>query len=152
MQHNATHYTTHNMNRIHGTEWIYPNGPDSSLSKYDTYFNQVFYFQSHLTNQFAMGWLRWVGSLKSWVSFAEYSLFYRALLQQRPIIVRSSLIVATPYRKWHHTRPFLPTFIGGTLSTDRSMSGEEILEKSASSSLCYISEIRPDFWDIRPMG
>jgi len=33
-----------------------------------------------------MGWLRLVGSLKSWVSFAEYSLFYRALLQKRPII------------------------------------------------------------------
>ena len=31
------------------------------------------------------------------VSFAEYSLFYRALLQKRPIILRSLLIVATPY-------------------------------------------------------
>jgi len=28
-----------------------------------------------------MGWLRLVGSLKLYVSFAEYSLFYRALLQ-----------------------------------------------------------------------
>ena len=28
-----------------------------------------------------MGWLRLVGSLKLWVSFAEYRLFYRALLQ-----------------------------------------------------------------------
>ena len=43
-----------------------------------------------------MGWLRLVGSLKWWVSFAEYSLFYRALLQKRPIIGRSSLIVANP--------------------------------------------------------
>jgi len=43
-----------------------------------------------------MGWLRLVGSLKSYVSFAEYSLFYRALLQKRPIILRSLLIVATP--------------------------------------------------------
>jgi len=33
-----------------------------------------------------MGWLRLVGSLKLYVSFAEYSLFYRALLQKRPII------------------------------------------------------------------
>jgi len=44
-----------------------------------------------------MGWLRLVGSLKSYVSFAEYRLFYRALLQKRHIILRSLLIVATPY-------------------------------------------------------
>ena len=44
-----------------------------------------------------MGWLRWVGSIKLQVSFAEYHLFYRALLQKRPIILRSLLIVATPY-------------------------------------------------------
>ena len=31
------------------------------------------------------------------ISFAEYSLFYRALLQKRPIILRSLPIVATPY-------------------------------------------------------
>jgi len=29
--------------------------------------------------------------------FAEYSLFYRALLQERPMILRSLLIEATPY-------------------------------------------------------
>jgi len=44
-----------------------------------------------------MGWLRLVGSLKSQVSFAEYRLFYRALLQKRPIILRSLLAEATPY-------------------------------------------------------
>ena len=33
-----------------------------------------------------MGWLRSVGSIKLQVSFAEYRLFYRALLQKRPII------------------------------------------------------------------
>jgi len=43
-----------------------------------------------------MGWLRLVGSLKPQVSFAEYRLFYRALLQTRPIILRSLPIVATP--------------------------------------------------------
>ena len=31
------------------------------------------------------------------ISFVEYSLFYTALLQKRPIIVRSLLIEATPY-------------------------------------------------------
>jgi len=44
-----------------------------------------------------MGWLRWVGSLKLQVSFADYSLFYWALLQKKPVIFRSLLIVATPY-------------------------------------------------------
>ena len=29
-----------------------------------------------------MGWLRLVRFVKLWVSFAEYSLFYRAVLQQ----------------------------------------------------------------------
>jgi len=45
----------------------------------------------------AMGWLRLVGSLKVYVSFAEHSLFHRALLQKRPTILRSLLIVATPH-------------------------------------------------------
>ena len=51
-----------------------------------------------------MGWLRLAGSLKSQVSFAEYSLFYRALLQKRHIILRSLLIVASPAHKQylHH--------------------------------------------------
>ena len=43
--------------------------------------------------------LRLVGSLKLWVSFAEYSLFYRALLQKRPLISRSLLIIATLYAR-----------------------------------------------------
>jgi len=50
-----------------------------------------------LTAKSTMGWLRLVGPLKVQVSFAEYSLFYRALLQKRLIILRSLLIVATPY-------------------------------------------------------
>ena len=33
------------------------------------------------------------------ISFAEYLLFCRALLQKRPIILRSLLIVATPWSK-----------------------------------------------------
>jgi len=47
-----------------------------------------------------MGWLRLVGSLKLYVSFAEYCLFYRALLPKRPIILRSLLIVAIPYQNY----------------------------------------------------
>jgi len=49
---------------------------------------------SHLN---AMGWLRLVGSLKLYVSFAEYSLFCRALWQKRPMVLRSLLIAAAPY-------------------------------------------------------
>ena len=33
-----------------------------------------------------MGWLRSVGSIKLQVFVAEYSVFYRALLQKRPVI------------------------------------------------------------------
>jgi len=43
-----------------------------------------------------MGWLRLVGSLNLQVSFAEYRLFYRSLLQKRPSISRSILVAATP--------------------------------------------------------
>jgi len=43
-----------------------------------------------------MGWLRLVGSIKLQVSFAEYPLFYRALLQKRPIILSILLTEATP--------------------------------------------------------
>ena len=46
-----------------------------------------------------MGWLHLVSSLKLQVSFAQYRLFYRALLQKRPIILRSLLMVANPYMK-----------------------------------------------------
>ena len=43
-----------------------------------------------------MGWLRLVSSLRLWVSSAEYSLLYRALLQNRPVILRRIPIVGTP--------------------------------------------------------
>ena len=62
----------------------------------------------HLYN---MGWLRLVGSLKWQVSFAEYRLFYRALLQKRPIILRSLLIEATPYWVKHGLRQWHDSFI-----------------------------------------
>jgi len=76
-----------------------------------------------------MGWLQLVGSLKLQVSFAEYRLFYRALLQKRPTVLRSLLIVATPYlhsveyitRKQQHTinKTIIPRKIsrGETLQT-----------------------------------
>ena len=44
----------------------------------------------------AMGWLRLVGSVKLQVFCTEYSLFYRALLQKRPVILPILLTEATP--------------------------------------------------------
>jgi len=43
-----------------------------------------------------MGWLRLVGSLKLWVAFAKEPYKRDYILQKRPIILRSLLIVATP--------------------------------------------------------
>jgi len=43
-----------------------------------------------------MGWLRLVGSIKLQVSCTEYSLFYRALLQKRPIILSILLTEVAP--------------------------------------------------------
>ena len=44
-----------------------------------------------------IGWLRLVGSLKLQVSFAEESYKRDYILQKRPMILRSLLIVATLY-------------------------------------------------------
>ena len=44
----------------------------------------------------AMGWLRLVGSLKWQVSFAKEPYKRDYILQKRPIILRSLLVVATP--------------------------------------------------------
>ena len=44
-----------------------------------------------------MGWLQSVGSIKLYVSFAEYRLFYRAFLPKRPMILSILLTKATPY-------------------------------------------------------
>jgi len=70
------------------------------------------------------GWLRLVGSLKLYISFAEYRLFYRALLQKRPIILRSLLTEATPYLKY--TSDIQPI-------ADRVAQNLEIISKTFSS-------------------
>ena len=61
--------------------------------------------QEYTREDKGMGWLRLVGSIKVWVSFVEYSLFYRALLQNRPYISRSILIVSTPQTSVDGTHP-----------------------------------------------
>jgi len=60
-----------------------------------TYYIYVYtktWIYTHLT----MGWLRSVGSIKLQVCFAQYCLFYRSILQKRPIILSILLTVATP--------------------------------------------------------
>ena len=52
-----------------------------------------------------MGWLRSVGSFQLYVSLENIGLFCRALLQKKPTILRSLLILATPYHT--HTHPTL---------------------------------------------
>jgi len=69
---------------------------------------------THVSYMFGMGWLRWVGSLKLQVSFAEYNLFCRALLQTRLTILRSLLIVATPYVCVGHDSLQVAKMEGGT--------------------------------------
>jgi len=63
----------------------------------EPYKRDIYENISNIRTHSRMGWLRWVGALKLYVSVAECRLFYRALLQKRPIILRSLLIVATPY-------------------------------------------------------
>ena len=53
--------------------------------------------QRQTDQQTDMGWLRLVGSLKLLVSFAKEPYKRDYILQKRPIILRSLLIVATPY-------------------------------------------------------
>jgi len=67
----------------------------SSIHKWDMTPSYVIW--EWTINESHMGWLRSVGSIKSQVSFAEYRLFYRSLLQKRPIISSIQLTKATPY-------------------------------------------------------
>jgi len=66
---------------------------------------------THIGDAVIMGWLRLVGCLKSQVSFAEYSFFYRAFWQKRPAILRSLLMIATPYQLHDMRHTFIYTHI-----------------------------------------
>jgi len=59
----------------------------------------VFICVTWLMYTITMGWLRSGGLITLQVSFAEYCLFYRALLQKRPIILSILLSKATPYTR-----------------------------------------------------
>ena len=51
-----------------------------------------------------MRWLRWVGSLKLEVSFAKEPYKRDHMLQKRPIILKSLLIIATPPHIYIYTK------------------------------------------------
>jgi len=55
------------------------------------------YILSH-NRLLSVGWVRLVGSLKLLVSFAKEPYQRDDILQKRPVILRSLLIVATPYQ------------------------------------------------------
>jgi len=86
----------------------------ASVKYRQIWIGRVTYQQLWMCHVSHMGWLRWVGSLKSQVSFTEYRLFYRALLQKKPIILRSLLIVATPYHR-PTTRPTTHSHVTHTI-------------------------------------
>jgi len=58
-----------------------------------------FFSATILTNeqQETVGWLQPVDSFKSWVSFSKETCKRDHILQKRPVILRSLLIVVTPY-------------------------------------------------------
>jgi len=99
--HDDTCICYHELERVSLSSCVVPNIYHEQLSHRHEHEHvssyDLSYALSYGPHVLGMGWPRLVGSLKLQVSFAEYSLFYRALLQKRPIILRSLLIVATPY-------------------------------------------------------
>ena len=82
---------------VYMTLYVYISVYISTYIHIHTYmFIYLSFSPLHVSFSRAMVWLQLVGSFKTWVSFPEYSLFYRSLLQKRPIILRSLLVVATP--------------------------------------------------------
>ena len=71
---------------------------DSELLVYKyTYTFVCLHVHMYVHTYVHMGWLRLVGSLKLQVSFAKETYKRDDILQKRPMILRSLLIVATPY-------------------------------------------------------
>ena len=85
-----------------------------------------------------MGWLRLVGSIKLQVSFAEYRLFYRSLLQKRPINLSILLTAATPYHDVVTVRSHTHTHTHSTWSHVQSQD-ESVRSNVTSTSDCMYS-------------
>jgi len=95
-QHTQTHTNTHTHTHIH--MHIHTHSPPRAIPLPPTVScTHTYTYTKKRTLQLApfMGWLRLVGSFMG--LFAEYRLFYRALVQKRPIILGSLLTKATPY-------------------------------------------------------
>jgi len=72
-----------------------------SVMQRGTAYAQRHTIHMHILRHTHLGWLRVVGSLKSWVSFAKEPYKRDYILRKRPMILRSLLLVATPYRDSH---------------------------------------------------
>jgi len=96
--HTHTHVITH-VHHVYHLSQIAQRSHNSCLSSVShiTAVSCQYHIISVISQLTSMGWLRLVSSLKLQVSFAEHRLFYRALLQKRPVILRSLLVVAAPY-------------------------------------------------------
>jgi len=114
LQHTATHcntlqHTATHCNTLHSYPCITMHLHKCPIyPQHNPIFLQEYWQQVPQGLYIFMGWLRLIGSLQVQVSFAEYRLFYRALLPKRPALFRSLLIVAPPYTLIHlqkTTRP-----------------------------------------------
>ena len=98
MQHTATHSNTQQNTTTHCNTLQHTSTHCNTLQHTATHCNTLNQYRVALVRMFIdMGWLRSVGSIKLVVSFAAYRLFYRALLQKRPIILSILLTEATLY-------------------------------------------------------
>ena len=96
--------------------------------------------------------LRFVGVLKLWVSFAENHLFYRALLQKRPITWRSLLIVATPFvcicSRTCHYRSYMRVCVGWRRGNQQQLFSSEFWKFSSLLNFPQQITNSADFWEI----
>jgi len=70
---------------------------DKKRPLHQTYICVIHMFICVNVTRASMGWLRLVASIKLQVSSTEYRLFYKSLLQKRPVILSILLTEATPY-------------------------------------------------------
>jgi len=99
-----------------------------------------------LSHIVTMGWLRSVESIKVQVSFAEYRLVNRALLQKRIVILSILLTKATPY-VWQETTLRLCVthcdFVSQETYKYAKRSIKETCEYFSSSPLCRVRPLPP---------
>jgi len=84
-----------------------------------------------------MGWLRVVGSLKLHVSFAKESYKRDDILEKRPTILRSLLIIATPYQKLHQETPLRATQLSPVCLTAERLAYTDIVNVILGHTPCH---------------